>query len=478
MKLSHLIELFTVLLLIASVFQIHNLTNTASAQTSPDVYLGVAMGYSFTNTDAKALIDQVSPFTNLFIVGTTGITRNAATLTDVLQYAYDKNLSFLSFIPTQYPTNSSEWLQYAKSNWGDKLKGFLHPVEDEPGGQQLDQSKSSPVRIPPGQASNYTEAAPLFESLLGARLNQARLGVLNSTNYPLFTSDYALYWFDYKAGYDGVFAEFGWNYSRQLNVALCRGAAQVQNKQWGAILTYTYNVTPYLASGNQLYEDMKTAYNNGAKYIIVFDTNPSYTSDILKPEHLVAMQDFWSYTKNNPRNVTPVGGRTAFVLPYGYAYGFRGPEDKIWGLWPADEFSYNMSAIVNSLLEKYEDKLDIIYDDGLQPLDNYGYNQIIFWNATDLMPTPSPTPEPTFSPNPTQEPTPSPTPTPTIEPSPSPSPSTTSTPSPTPNPTPTPTPSPTKTPTPTGFPMEYVIAAIAVVVIVIIAAMLLRRRKH
>jgi hypothetical protein len=48
---------------------------------------------------------------------------------------------------------------------------------------------------------------------------------------PVFTSDCALFWFDYLAGYDAVFAELEWNHSRAQQIALCRGAVNVQNKQ-------------------------------------------------------------------------------------------------------------------------------------------------------------------------------------------------------------------------------------------------------
>lgn len=46
-------------------------------------------------------------------------------------------------------------------------------------------------------------------------------------DFPLLTSDYALYRFDYKADYDMIFAEFGWNHSRPLNLTLSRGAASL-----------------------------------------------------------------------------------------------------------------------------------------------------------------------------------------------------------------------------------------------------------
>ena len=98
------------------------------------------------------------------------------------------------------------------------------------------------------------------------------------------------------AGYDTVFAEFGWNHSRQLNVALNRGAATVQNKDWGAIIAWTYNSPPYIGSGQELYDDLVFAYDNGAKYVLVFDSNENYTETILAEEHFDALERFWQYT--------------------------------------------------------------------------------------------------------------------------------------------------------------------------------------
>jgi hypothetical protein len=195
-----------------------------------------------------------------------------------------------------------------------------------------------------------------------------------------------LYWFDYKAGYDTIFAEFGWNYSRQLNVALCRGAATVQNKDWGVIITWTYNNPPYIESGEELYKDLVLAYDNGAKYIVVYDANEGWTQGILTQEHLDALQQFWDYVQNNSRKTTSTSDRTAYVLPDAYGFGFRGPQDHIWGLWDADALSSNVSLSVASLLSEYGEKLDIIYDDGLQSGSNNGYNQLIYWDSYRIPP--------------------------------------------------------------------------------------------
>jgi hypothetical protein len=394
--------LVLVSLLVLQIFICNFLPLTAKSESTPDVYVGVDLAYGST-AEAKTLIDQVSSYTNFIVIGTSKITGNQARLNETCQYAYDHGLSFVLWTPTGIGrANRTAWFSNAKQAWGDHFLGFY--ALDEPAGRQLDQNDTQFIR---SVSNNYVDAAKEFESNLGSQLSATRsYYTANTTNYlPLFTSDYDLYWFDYKAGYDTMFAEFGWNYSKQFNAALCRGAATAQNKNWGAIILYTYTHFPYLESGSDLYKDMVLAYDNGAKYIVIFDSNPDYTGSILQTEHLQAMQQFWQYVQTNPRKSTPTNGRTAFALPGGYGYGFRGPGDKIWGLWPADDLSSNLSRIVSNLLTKYGANLDIIYDDGLQPGNN-GYSQLLYWNDTNLIPPATPTSTnttaPAYAPPPTQ----------------------------------------------------------------------------
>ena len=140
---------------------------------------------------------------------------------------------------------------------------------------------------------------------------------------------------------------------------------------------------------------MVLAYENGAKYIIVFDTNKNYTHSVLDKDaegnyeaqgHYDALKQFWQYVEDNPRSSDPIRNRVAYVLPEGYGYGFRGPDDKIWGLWEADEFSLEISTELGSLLDRYQNRLDIIYDDGLEAGNSYGYSRLIFWNGTVWVP--------------------------------------------------------------------------------------------
>ena len=256
---------------------------------------------------------------------------------------YDRGFYFIVF-RDYYPSN--EALDNARK-WGDRFLGYY--AYDEPGGRQLDQAEGfDPVT----NATDYNDASNQFTSAYTGWLRtNTRFAFTTNYAYPTEFSlhDYALYYYDYKAGYDTVFAELGWNYSRQLNIALCRGAATVQNKDWGTMILWTYTNAPYLESASELYNDMVLAYDNGAKYICIFDTNSDYTQEILTQEHLDAMKQFWQYTQNNPRNSFPSSDRVAYVLPQDCAFGFRGPNDKIWGLWEASEdpIAYELSISVN-----------------------------------------------------------------------------------------------------------------------------------
>ncbi|MCW4011078.1 MAG: hypothetical protein NWF05_10750 [Candidatus Bathyarchaeota archaeon] len=392
MKLRQLVVVLVSLLLIMSVLlNIFPAAAISTTQTTPDVYFGVDMGYGTDVAGAKSLIDQVSSFTNFFVLGASALSDSITQLNQTLQYAYDKGMYFMSYPPSLYTRNFSSpfavpnatqaWLDYAKANWGNRYVGLLYPYEDEPGGHQLDMVSGGnsyrPANITKTENTTYVDAEQQFiDSVWFMDLNRTKM----VTGYPVFTSDYALYYFDYKAGYDGLFAEFGWNYSRQLNMVMCRGAANVLNKEWGVIVTYEYTEPPYIESPTELYHDLIYAYDSGAKYIVVFNSNPDWTGGILTEEHYMAMQQFWQYTQDHPRETYPVNERTAYVLPEAYAYGFRGPLDKIWGVWEADMTSFVLSISVYIMMEKYGSKLDVIYEDAMQSGETYGYKNIIYWN--------------------------------------------------------------------------------------------------
>jgi hypothetical protein len=379
-----------ILLLIVSLF----LTCRVFNKPPPDVFVGIDVAYDDV-AEIKLLVDEIKPYTNTIIIGSSGITFDVVKLDDVCQYVYDRGFYFMIFAhPLDEPDKlviQCQWVLDARPRWGEHFLGLY--AFDEPGGRQLDNASYRIVSEGwiADNYKNWTEAADRYVNTAFIYLHHMIEDQMCGLDLTLFTSDYALYWFDYKAHYDVVFAEFGWNYSRTINVALDRGAANIQNRDWGVVITWEYTQLPYLESGEELYNDLVLAYESGAEYILVFDTDENYTQSVLtKGEggHLDALKRFWQYATDNPRPSAPLIDRVAYVLPKDYGYGFRGPNDTIWGLWGADEYEHSLkiSTEVGALIDEYQNRLDIIYDDGLKANSSYGYSKLIFWNGTVWVP--------------------------------------------------------------------------------------------
>jgi len=372
MKLKYALPLASFLLVVSLLLAYVLLNNQEPVLARPsDFFVGIDVAYDNIQ-DIKSLIDEVNPYTNLFLLGSTGISHDPAKLDELCQYLYEKDMYFIVY---DHDTEHLHSLLDAQNKWGDKFIGLEY--EDEIGGCQLDICDWHPIR----EADNCSDAANQFVQITNDFLNTSHPGsTAKPSDFHLFTADYAVYKFIYKAGYDVVLAEYGWNYSRQLNVALCRGAAAVQNKEWGVIITWTYTEPPYIESGAELYKDLVNAYENGAHYILIFDTNREYTASILKQEHFDALKEFCKYIHANPRKTVPTSERVAFVLPKDYGYGFRGPKDRVWGLWEAGEFEFDTSMNLSYWLGQYQKNLDIIYEDDIE--SNATYREYVFWNTT------------------------------------------------------------------------------------------------
>lgn len=391
-----------ILILIIPLFLNYTLTvKAASAQPSPSLFFGVDVAYGGV-AGTEQLIDNVSSYTNFFVIGCTN-SYNLTTLTTISQYIYGKGMYFIVFSnDPRYP--SSQWLQDAQTNYGSSFLGLYY--FDEPGGRQLDEAGNiteDPV-VPAAELNlaneNYSNVANLYVNSLNYWLGTSPLAATSSfanpPNYQLFTSDYGLYWYDYEAGYNTVFAEFTMNYNQQLAIALCRGAATAQNKDWGIMITWASTQPPYMENSTALYNDMVLAYENDAKYIVIFDTNANYTQNVLTQPQLDAMKQFWQYTQANPRTTTPTSDKTAYVLPDAYGYGFRGPQDKMWGLWSNDSLTTDLCMSMSTLLKMDGNNLDIVYPSST--LESAGYKTIIEWNNTQLIPTPMTSPHQATSP--------------------------------------------------------------------------------
>lgn len=336
------------------------------------VYFGVTFGGT-TVSQAKLLIDKVKGYTNFFIVDSETLDTlnepvNGTSLTEVCDYAVSQGLSIIVYFAyishIIYPWQI-KWVEDAKERWGSKLLGIY--VFDEPGGKQIETGTWNNDSTVFANVTNYDEAANAYVNSLGSAQS---LQDLKTVGKPAFTSDFALYWFDYLAGYNTVFAELsGTNETAKiLQIDLCRGAANVQNKQWGTIITYSNSTgPPYLENATDMLQDMLTSYLAGAKYIVVFNY-PTYPANnpygILTQDQLNAMQNFWNQIHSNQKNTFGTeNGTVALVLPEDYGYGMRSTNDSIWGLWNADSLSPIIWNDANQLLKTYGLRLDIIYND-------------------------------------------------------------------------------------------------------------------
>ena len=351
-------------------------------------FFGVSYGLS-TVSEAKLLIDKVKDYTNFFLINNWDISTNETALTEICDYASDAGLTFIVFFDFidvsshGYPWHH-QWVLSAKDRWGDKFAGIY--IYEEPGGKQIDRGlydEFHGVRERMFEnVSSYDDAAEVFVTELPKGPSFQFLQNLSITK---FVSDYALYWFDYLAGYDVIFAELGWNHNTPTQIGLCRGAAKAQHKDWGTIITWksTQESPTSIKNGSEMLVDMHISFEAGAQYVVVFNF-PRFPEDnpfgVLTEDHFSSMDQFWQYAINHPEDYGKRNGNVAFVLPKNYGWGIRSQYDLIWGLWPSDESSPIIWDNMNKLIEKYDLQLDIVYDDSR--FSYAQYSEVFLWNST------------------------------------------------------------------------------------------------
>ena len=351
-----------------------------SPKPNREFYVGAEYAYGNSPDEVKALVNKVKGYTNLLVLGSSDLTFNESALTESCNYIADAGMHFIIMFTdiTKYTYNTSIWTSNAEAKYGNLLLGIYR--YDEPGGIQLDQPASRPYSIMVPKADNYTHAAELYTNYMYYHVDYYHLYF---NNISVFTADYGLYWYDYKASYDSILAEFVWNQSRLTPIALCRGAAETQGKDWGTIITWKYDEAPYLESGDELYADLRLAYEAGAKYAVVFSYPQLGDYGTLTEEHFDALSRFWSSIQTDPQSIEQSKAEAVYVLPKDYGFGFRSAEDTVWGLFKSGELSAKIWGDVNLLEARYGSKFNIIYDDGLDYTKiNQVYDQVYFWNQT------------------------------------------------------------------------------------------------
>jgi hypothetical protein len=361
---------------------------TRQQKNGADFYVGVSF-CGDTTAEAVQLIDRIKTYTNLFVLQSGPVSENETATNEICQYAVDSGLKFIAFFgDLSYRALDQRgllwrlsWLDYAKQRWGDSFLGLYY--YDEPGGIQLDYNWTSSgyFRLFNATERNYGGAEDYFVNNFQDDPGIIRLHL---SSISALTSDYAFYWFDYLAGYDTVLAEAGWNHTLSQDIALVRGAANLQNKSWGMIVTWKYRSPPFLDDADSILEQMRTAYECGAEYIVIFnysEMDGNYYGT-MTDEHFQALETFWNTVVTNPAVVHgSVNAEAVLVLPAHYAWGMRNPNDKIWGFWSADENSEQIWNISRQLLDQYGCGLDIVYDDPNFSV-NGKYQHIYYWNDT------------------------------------------------------------------------------------------------
>ena len=206
---------------------------------------------------------------------------------------------------------------------------------------------------------------------------------LKNTETKVFTSDYNLYWWDYLSGYDVILAQLGWNITVNQQIALVRGAANLQNRDWGVVVTWKYNQPPYLDTGEEILNQLSTAYESGAKYYVLFnyyEDNSNNPYGTLQNEHFQALEDFWNDVVKNPKIIWgSTKANSVLVLPKNYGWGMRWQEDKIWGIFNPDDQTKQIWTIVQNTLANHQTKTDIVYNDTNFPVEGQ-YQNIYTWN--------------------------------------------------------------------------------------------------
>jgi hypothetical protein len=386
---NRILQLFIIILLL--IFFLVPIFSVLNIERKPPEGFNFGVSYGLnTVSEAKLLIDKVKDYTNFFIINNWDVSTNETALTEICDYASAAGLTFIVFFDFidlsahGYPWHH-QWVFTAKDRWGDKFAGIY--IYEEPGGKQIDTGVFDEFHG--GERKNlfenvttYNEAAEVFVTELPKGIS---FNFLQNLNITKFVSDYALYWFDYLAGYDTIFTELGWNHSSPKHIGLCRGAAKAQNKDWGTIITWkSQQEDPTsIKTGPEMLDDMFISFEAGAKYVVVFNF-PRFPEDnqfgVLTEEHFIAMEQFWDYASNHHEDYGKRNGKVAFVLPKDYGWGMRSQNDRIWGLWPSDEFSPIIWEKIDILLEKYDLELDIVYDDSRFNFAHY--KEIVLWNTT------------------------------------------------------------------------------------------------
>ena len=200
--------------------------------------------------------------------------------------------------------------------------------------------------------------------------DQTNIDFLKTHQAKVFTSDYSLMWFDYLSGYDVVLGQLGWNQSVTEQIAFLRGAATLQDKDWGVVITWKYQQPPYLDNASAILSQMTTSYECGAKYIVLFDYYPNNQSayGTLTNQDFQSLQSFWNSAVNHKITQGSIKADSVLVLPANYGWGARWATDHIWGIFQPNNATIQYWNLMQTVLQEHSLRTDIVYADPQYPL--------------------------------------------------------------------------------------------------------------
>jgi hypothetical protein len=263
------------IIVVAAFINYGLLTRSQGNTENKPVYVGVSFCGN-TTAEAKLLIDRVENYTNLFIIQSGPVSRNETSLNEIADYATTHGLDILvlfGWFDTESDPWQLPWIVDAMETYGDKLLGIYY--YDEPGGLQIDynwtryfgdywqvignhplyqaHSEGREQFINGSLLRDYDSAAEVYRSFI-----REDFGIQASkTSLPKCLCPSTLCnWFTYLGGWDVVLAQIGWNDTVAQDIAVTRGAATLQGKEWGTIITWKYDVPPYLDTGAEVYQQM------------------------------------------------------------------------------------------------------------------------------------------------------------------------------------------------------------------------------
>ena len=135
-KLKIAISLLLIIVILASIL----IVNSYFTQPKQDrsFYVGVEYAYADDAGQLKALVDKVATYTNLFVIGSLGISFNRTALDESCSYIVQSGLNFIVLFTglDKYKNWSdnyqiTNWMIDAQQRYGDKFLGIYKKVNED-----------------------------------------------------------------------------------------------------------------------------------------------------------------------------------------------------------------------------------------------------------------------------------------------------------------------------------------------------------